>query len=456
VITISLYGIHILLSTTLENKHLNVLIKYKMSLSFFARNSYRVRREIKSLLRFSHTSTTLNKFKQQRFKMARQQYQQWMFCFTILIFLEWKFDLVHGAAPLLEDNVAIRNDLPGRSDVSEFSWADSYSDGDSCYCSSSFDHDIGSVEVDTPLGAMSIRDVCELLGDGPTGSKDGRPLYNDIQCGNGPANSAGDEDDCPGRTEYGQEGCKYIGPKWNFAPYLPPPPAAAPVKPPRSLPVPRPIAKPVRPPQKPPVSRPIMKPVSPPQLPPAAVPLEVSEIPSSRPSTIPTNAPLSHVLAPLFMDFAGISKNITNGDTNVQISWTDSYSVGDECYCDSNFDHGIGDVIVPVPLSLNTRKGTNITTLSVQEICRLLGPGPGPNGRPLYNDIQCGNGPSNNNTSGDEVVCPGRTEYGAAGCNFLGPSWNWNTILRLNETVVIENESEEGASFLVRWQRNRM
>jgi hypothetical protein len=45
-------------------------------------------------------------------------------------------------------------------------------------------------------------------------------LYNDIQCGNGPANDAGDEDDCPGRTEHGQEGCKYIGPKWNFAPFL--------------------------------------------------------------------------------------------------------------------------------------------------------------------------------------------------------------------------------------------
>jgi hypothetical protein len=125
-----------------------------------------------------------------------------------------------GVAPLLEDNVSIRNDVPGRSDVKALSWADSYSDGDSCYCATSFDHDIGSILVDTPLGVMTILEVCDLLGDGPTGSKQGRPLYNDIQCGNGPANDAGDEDDCPGRTEHGQEGCKYIGPKWNFAPFL--------------------------------------------------------------------------------------------------------------------------------------------------------------------------------------------------------------------------------------------
>jgi hypothetical protein len=126
----------------------------------------------------------------------------------------------HGAyAPLMEDNVQILN-VPGRSDVNPIFWADSYSSNGSCYCDgvTTYDHDIGAVMVDTPLGALSIKTVCQLLGKGP--GKEGRPLYNDIQCGNGPANNAGDEDTCPGRTEHGQEGCKYIGPKWNFAPFL--------------------------------------------------------------------------------------------------------------------------------------------------------------------------------------------------------------------------------------------
>jgi hypothetical protein len=130
--------------------------------------------------------------------------------------------LVFGKAPLLEDNVAILN-VAGLPDVNG-GWTDSYSDGDSCYCATTFDHGIGTIVVDTPLGKMTVREVCEMLGEGPTGSRQGRPLYNDIQCGNGPPNNAGDETGCPGRTEYGQEGCKYIGPKWNFDPFLPPAP----------------------------------------------------------------------------------------------------------------------------------------------------------------------------------------------------------------------------------------
>ena len=134
----------------------------------------------------------------------------------------------HSAyAPLMEDNVQILN-VPGRSDVKPIFWADSYSINGSCYCAgvTSYDHDIGAVMVDTPLGILSIRQVCELLGKGP--GKEGRPLYNDVQCGNGPPNDAGDEDDCPGRTEHGQDGCKYIGPKWNFAPFLNTPVTKAP------------------------------------------------------------------------------------------------------------------------------------------------------------------------------------------------------------------------------------
>jgi hypothetical protein len=159
--------------------------------------------------------------------------------------------VVYGAfSPLLEDNVSIRNNVKGRTNVNPNSWSDSYSDGDSCYCKSTFDHDIGSILVDTPLGVMTVKEVCDLLGDGPKGSE-GRPLYNDVQCGNGPPNSVGDEDDCPGRVEHGQNGCKYIGPKWNFSRFIPAPPVKSPMKPPLKAPVKKPVTVPVpRPPTK--------------------------------------------------------------------------------------------------------------------------------------------------------------------------------------------------------------
>ena len=130
--------------------------------------------------------------------------------------------VVHGAfAPLMEDNVFIRQDVPGRPKPGPRNWADSYSYNNSCYCNTTFDHGLATVIVPTPLGNLTILQVCTLLNStAPIGFKIGqRPLYNDIQCGNGPS-VIDDEVDCPGRTEYGQEGCKYIGPKWDFTPFL--------------------------------------------------------------------------------------------------------------------------------------------------------------------------------------------------------------------------------------------
>ncbi len=100
------------------------------------------------------------------------------------------------------------------------SWADSYSVGDQCYCSTSFDHNIGPVEVDTPVGRITVREACDLIGPGP--GRGDRPLYNDVQCGNGPPNDAGDEDWCPGRVDVQgtndqrKQGCNHIGPTWKF------------------------------------------------------------------------------------------------------------------------------------------------------------------------------------------------------------------------------------------------
>ena len=96
------------------------------------------------------------------------------------------------------------------------SWADSYSVGDRCYCDgvTTYDHDIEKFVVNTPVGWKTVREICELLGPGP--GRKNRPIYKDVQCGNGPPNVAGDEHTCPGRVDIGRAGCGQIGPKWNF------------------------------------------------------------------------------------------------------------------------------------------------------------------------------------------------------------------------------------------------
>lgn len=95
------------------------------------------------------------------------------------------------------------------------SWADSYSVDGRCYCASTFDHNIADIEVDTPAGPRTVLEVCEAIGPGP--GIEGNPIYNDIQCGNGPANDAGDEDWCPGRVDQGETGCCIAGPTWDLS-----------------------------------------------------------------------------------------------------------------------------------------------------------------------------------------------------------------------------------------------
>jgi hypothetical protein len=99
-------------------------------------------------------------------------------------------------------------------------WADSYSVGNNCYCDkvTSYDHGIGPIQVETQLGWMTVKQACEILGPGP-GIKN-RPIYNDVQCGNGPHNDEGDEQRCPGRVDLGPQGCGQIGPKWNFGNFV--------------------------------------------------------------------------------------------------------------------------------------------------------------------------------------------------------------------------------------------
>ena len=96
-------------------------------------------------------------------------------------------------------------------------WADSYSVGNECYIDSTFDHDVGSMLVQTPHGSKTVRQIARALGPGP--GKAGNPQYNTVNCGHAPYNSAWDEQPqaCPGRVDQGPSGCMTTGPRWNLA-----------------------------------------------------------------------------------------------------------------------------------------------------------------------------------------------------------------------------------------------
>ncbi|CAM9258580.1 unnamed protein product [Ectocarpus sp. 4 AP-2014] len=95
-------------------------------------------------------------------------------------------------------------------------------------------------------------------------------------------------------------------------------------------------------------------------------------------------------------------------------SWSDSYSVGSKCFMQTTLDHDIGEVVVDTPQG----------PMKIGELFDLLEPGPGSQDRPLYNDIQCGNGPTNFHNILDEILCPGLVEYGIEGCGQIGPLWD--------------------------------
>jgi len=94
-------------------------------------------------------------------------------------------------------------------------WVDSVQVNGQCYCKTTFDHNIGDIQ---PAGfkGLTVFEICEILGPIPAGTQ---IPYNDIQCGNGPGNDAGDEDQdcCPGRVDQGPSGCQTRGPLWDVS-----------------------------------------------------------------------------------------------------------------------------------------------------------------------------------------------------------------------------------------------
>jgi hypothetical protein len=98
-------------------------------------------------------------------------------------------------------------------------WHDSYSVNGVCYIDSGFDHNARNLLWTINGVTRKVGDWIPLLKTGP--GRGNNHTYNDVQCGHGPANNAGDEDPypagCPGLIIVGsREGCNVKGPTWKL------------------------------------------------------------------------------------------------------------------------------------------------------------------------------------------------------------------------------------------------
>ncbi|MBQ4802096.1 carbohydrate-binding protein [Aquimarina sp. MMG015] len=98
------------------------------------------------------------------------------------------------------------------------SWHDSYEANGFCWCSTNFDHNLGSKKVIVNGTQYSVVDICDELEKHPLfrSRNNGDNIYNDVQCGNGPINDSNDEPLCPGRVDMGVEGCLVRGVHWDM------------------------------------------------------------------------------------------------------------------------------------------------------------------------------------------------------------------------------------------------
>ena len=150
-------------------------------------------------------------------------------------------------------------------------------------------------------------------------------------------------------------------------------------------------------------------------------------------SSSPTEPDITESSIPTSPNDVGSTGFIYTGDFGPpRRAWADSYSANGRCYIASNFDHGIGDVLVNTPAGSRT----------VRQVAAALGDGPGVGNNPIYNDVQCGNGPANN--AGDEDInqCPGRVDLGAEGCSWRGPLWDLSVFAQTSEPVEEATEDE--------------
>ena len=125
---------------------------------------------------------------------------------------------------------------------------------------------------------------------------------------------------------------------------------------------------------------------------------------------------IAFIMAGSFFSSA-LAQNIP--DPTRATGWSDSYSVDGQCYCDTNFDHGLSSV------SVETNDGRKPVTEICADIRSTFGNG-STQGRLYFNTVQCGHGPANN--AADESVCPGipraTGDYTGNRCNEKGATWN--------------------------------
>jgi len=120
--------------------------------------------------------------------------------------------------------IAIEDECSSKTWTPAPNWKDSYQANGFCWCDTTFDHDLDNIDLvwfEINGERRNIRTICEELEQHPNyrAFLDGDPIFNDIQCGNGPANTALDETCCPGRTDLtpSSSGCQVIGEGWDIA-----------------------------------------------------------------------------------------------------------------------------------------------------------------------------------------------------------------------------------------------
>jgi hypothetical protein len=99
------------------------------------------------------------------------------------------------------------------------SWKDSYSVNGVCYLDGGTDHNALSMLWTIDGVTRTVGAWIPFIKTGP--GRGNNHIYNDVQCGHGPANDAGDEDaypvGCPGLIIVGsREGCNVKGPTWQL------------------------------------------------------------------------------------------------------------------------------------------------------------------------------------------------------------------------------------------------
>ena len=98
------------------------------------------------------------------------------------------------------------------------SWSDSYSANGQCYCTSNFNNGLGDYIVSTPAWDKTVKTICDKIWKWPWA--EWNPIYNDIQCGNWPANKVwAEEVTCSGRVDIWTTGCSQKWPTWNLDTY---------------------------------------------------------------------------------------------------------------------------------------------------------------------------------------------------------------------------------------------